>query len=58
MTHVLSQLTPFLFSYPLWILVSAILWVCGQMTQRGGTLRMYGAFAIVVAAALFISQPH
>jgi hypothetical protein len=58
MTHVFSQLTPFVFSYPLWIFVSATLWVSGQVTQGGGNFRMYAAFAIVVAAGLYISQTH
>jgi hypothetical protein len=58
MTHLFSQLTPFVFSYPLWIFVSATLWVSGQMSQRGENLKMFAAFAIFVAAGIYISQMH
>jgi len=56
MPHVLSQLTPFVFSYPMWILLSGILWVSGQMTQRGETFKMFAALAIFIAAGMYISQ--
>jgi hypothetical protein len=58
MPHVLTQLSPFFFSYPIWILLSAILWVCGHLSQRGESLRMYAALAIVVAAGMFLWQMH
>ena len=54
MTHVFGQLTPFVLSYPVWIVVSGILWVSGGLTQRGETLRMFAALAIVIAAAMFM----
>jgi len=54
MTHVFSQLTPLVTSYPAWIALSGILWVSGHLTQRGEGLRMLGALAIVVAAAMYL----
>jgi hypothetical protein len=58
MTHVFSQLIPFVFSYPLWILVSAILWVSGQMMQRGETFKLFSGLAIFIAAAIYVAQMH
>lgn len=58
MTHVFSQLTPFVLSYPLWLFVSAMCWMTGHVTERFSSLKMYAAFAIVIAAAIFVGQGH